>query len=71
MKLYYLTTHWADSKLHHNSSCLQLSAADSVRLRVLSLRLIKTLWPSSPGYEFIDNEIKEISKYGLHKITEF
>ena len=56
MKMYYLT-HWVDSKVHHNSSSLQLTADVCVSRH----SLIKTLWPSSPRHQFIDNEMKGIS----------
>jgi len=41
------------------------------RLRVFSLTLIEILLPSSPGHQFIHNEVRRISKYYLSTLTRF
>ena len=46
----------------------QQSAADNARLSVFLLTLIEILLPSSPRHQFIYNEVRRISKYGLRKI---
>jgi len=40
------------------------------RLRVFSLTRIEILLPSSPGHQFIHNEVERIPKYDLRTLTK-